>query len=607
MDYRDAGVDISAADAAKARIKALARATFNPSVLTRDRLLRRACSGPTSRATRSRCSSPRRTASARRSRSRSRRASTTPSATTSSPTASTTSWSRAPCPLFFLDYIALGQMDPARVEQIVAGFARACSEFGCPLIGGETAEMPGTYAAGRLRPRRASSWASSSSEKALPRGRARGRRAARPALAGPAHERLLARAQGALRDARPPASTRRCPSSARTVGAALLAPAPQLPGRARAAPRARQDPRPRPHHRRRLRRQHPARAARGPRARVLRRGSWDVPPLFRLIQKGGGVSDEEMSRTFNMGIGMVVVVAPERPARRRALARAARRDELRDRLGRRGRRASSSSELTVKRDRRPHQRPRLEPAGAHRRAAARASSGGEIAVVFSNVEARAGPRARAARRASRPPFRDHRGRAREELRRRGRRDPDGARRRARLPRRLHAAALAGASARLPGPHPERPPGAPARLPGLDAQRQALEHGVKVSGATVHLVDEGLDAGPIVAQEAVRVLSSDTEETLAARILEAEHRHLPARGARCCSRAAAASTGRRVARGGRVTRRARPSPTSPRARRRRHAGRRSRPSSRSAGRSRSRSASTRPPPTSTSATPCSCGR
>jgi phosphoribosylformylglycinamidine cyclo-ligase len=42
----------------------------------------------------------------------------------------------------------------------------------------------------------------------------------------------------------------------------------------------------------------------------LRRGSWDVPPLFRLIQRGGRVSDEEMERTFNMGVGMVVVVSP---------------------------------------------------------------------------------------------------------------------------------------------------------------------------------------------------------------------------------------------------------------------------------------------------------
>jgi len=64
------------------------------------------------------------------------------------------------------------------------------------------------------------------------------------------------------------------------------------------------------------------------------------------------------------------------------------------------------------------------------------------------------------------------------------------------------------------------------FPGLDAQRQAWEHGVKVSGATVHLVDEGLDSGPIVAQEAVAVRSIDTAESLAARILEAEHRLYP---------------------------------------------------------------------------------
>ncbi|MET0554621.1 MAG: phosphoribosylglycinamide formyltransferase [Vicinamibacteria bacterium] len=64
------------------------------------------------------------------------------------------------------------------------------------------------------------------------------------------------------------------------------------------------------------------------------------------------------------------------------------------------------------------------------------------------------------------------------------------------------------------------------FPGLDAQRQAWAHGVKVSGATVHLVDEGLDSGPIVAQEAVPVHDSDTPETLSARILETEHRLYP---------------------------------------------------------------------------------
>jgi len=61
------------------------------------------------------------------------------------------------------------------------------------------------------------------------------------------------------------------------------------------------------------------------------------------------------------------------------------------------------------------------------------------------------------------------------------------------------------------------------FPGLDAQHQALDHGAKVAGCTVHFVDEGLDSGPIVAQAAVRVLDEDTAESLSARILTEEHR------------------------------------------------------------------------------------
>lgn len=64
------------------------------------------------------------------------------------------------------------------------------------------------------------------------------------------------------------------------------------------------------------------------------------------------------------------------------------------------------------------------------------------------------------------------------------------------------------------------------FPGLDAQEQALAHGVKVSGCTVHLVDEGLDSGPIVVQRTVPVLDGDTPRTLAARILEQEHLAYP---------------------------------------------------------------------------------
>jgi len=70
---------------------------------------------------------------------------------------------------------------------------------------------------------------------------------------------------------------------------------------------------------------------------------------------------------------------------------------------------------------------------------------------------------------------------------------------------------------------------PSLLPsfrGLDAQRHALEHGVQVTGATVHLVTADLDDGPIVVQSAVPVLDGDTVETLAARILVEEHRIYP---------------------------------------------------------------------------------
>src|SRR6266567_7415719 len=61
------------------------------------------------------------------------------------------------------------------------------------------------------------------------------------------------------------------------------------------------------------------------------------------------------------------------------------------------------------------------------------------------------------------------------------------------------------------------------FPGSDAQKQALEYGVKVSGCTVHLVDEGVDTGPIICQATVPVLDGDTVESLSARSLKEEHR------------------------------------------------------------------------------------
>jgi phosphoribosylglycinamide formyltransferase-1 len=73
------------------------------------------------------------------------------------------------------------------------------------------------------------------------------------------------------------------------------------------------------------------------------------------------------------------------------------------------------------------------------------------------------------------------------------------------------------------------------FPGLDAQRQALDHGVKITGCTVHIVDEELDHGAIVMQRAVEVLDTDTVETLSRRILEQEHRIYPEAVARVLSK------------------------------------------------------------------------
>jgi phosphoribosylglycinamide formyltransferase-1 len=83
---------------------------------------------------------------------------------------------------------------------------------------------------------------------------------------------------------------------------------------------------------------------------------------------------------------------------------------------------------------------------------------------------------------------------------------------------LSAAFVAAWPSRILNIHPSLLPS----FPGVDAQAQALDYGVKVSGCTVHFVDENLDAGPIIVQRTVPVLDRDTPESLSARILEQEH-------------------------------------------------------------------------------------
>ncbi len=146
----------------------------------------------------------------------------------------------------------------------------------------------------------------------------------------------------------------------------------------------------------------------------------------------------------------------------------------------------------------------------------------EVAVVISNIEHAAGL-GRARERGVETLFINHKGRTREEH--------DAEMIRELNVRDVTMVCLAGYMRlissgfvrafenRILNIHPSLLPA----FPGLDAQRQALEHGVKVSGCTVHLVDEELDHGAIVMQRTVAVRDDDTVETLSARILEQEHK------------------------------------------------------------------------------------
>jgi phosphoribosylglycinamide formyltransferase 1 len=169
--------------------------------------------------------------------------------------------------------------------------------------------------------------------------------------------------------------------------------------------------------------------------------------------------------------------------------------------------------------------------------------GGEVVAVVSNVPEAGG--LERARRAGVPAFvQDHRGHSRDEH--------DAAVQGLLAGQGVELVCLAGymrlLSAGFVRAYPERilnvhPSLLPA-FPGLDAQRQAWEHGVRVSGATVHFVDEALDAGPILLQEAVDVRAGDTPAALAARILAAEHRIYP-RAARIVLEGRYRREGRRI--------------------------------------------------------------
>ncbi len=212
-------------------------------------------------------------------------------------------------PLFFLDYVAVGKVVPERIETIVRGIAEGCRQAGCALVGGETAELPDFYPPAEYD---LAGFAVGVAERSrlvdgstvAPGDRLLGLHSSGLHANGYSLARRVVFGAMGLKVGDP------LPGLGRTVADELLTPAriyvrpvlallKTLPVRAMAhitgggltgnLPRVLPE---------------------GCRA-VVDRGTWTMPAIFALIQEGGHVAQEEMFRTFNMGIGLVIVVAPE--------------------------------------------------------------------------------------------------------------------------------------------------------------------------------------------------------------------------------------------------------------------------------------------------------
>ncbi len=308
MTYAGAGVDIDAATEAKRRIRRLARETFTPGVLTdigsfgavyqlesagcRDPLLVSSCDGVGTKLKVafmagihntvgydlvSHCVSDIMVQGAR--------------------------------PVFFLDYIACGSLQPGTVEQVVTGLARGCKETGCALIGGETAEMPDFYAPGEYdlagfivgvvdRAKVIDGSTIQSGDKLLglaslglhTNGYSLARRlfferlGFSPGdfvaeLGGTVAEVLLTTHRSYYQLLEPLLGNGCLKGMAHITGGGITDNLPRILPAGTAA--------------------------------LVRKGSWPVLPVFSYLQRKGDIDEAEMYRTFNMGIGMILVVSPK--------------------------------------------------------------------------------------------------------------------------------------------------------------------------------------------------------------------------------------------------------------------------------------------------------
>uniref|UniRef100_A0A8D3DS62 ATP-grasp domain-containing protein n=1 Tax=Scophthalmus maximus TaxID=52904 RepID=A0A8D3DS62_SCOMX len=425
-------------------------------------------------------------------------------------------------PLFFLDYFSCGCLDVDVAASVIGGIAKACEMAGCALLGGETAEMPGVYAAGEYD---LAGFCVGAVERGalLPR---LGDIAEGDLLIGVASSGVHSNGFSLVRNVLERAhlsysSPFPFGNQAQTVGEVLLTPTKiysrlLLPILRSGAVKAyahitgggllENIPRVLPQEL----------------AVDLDASRWSLPPVFSWLHKEGGLSEEEMARTFNCGLGAVLVVlqaheeawivgslAHKQPGAEPVIVR-----NLRNSLLNAGPhteeedKSSTNLQALIEQAKRP-------------------SSAAEIVVVISNR-----PGVQGLKRASLAGIQtrvvDHKLYG-------SRAEFDGTIDRVLEEFGVELVCLAGFMRILTGTFVKKWNGKllnihPSLLPsfkGVNAQKQALQAGVRVTGCTVHFVAEEVDAGAIIVQEAVSVLSSDTEESLCDRIREAEHRAFPA--------------------------------------------------------------------------------
>ncbi|XP_034408006.1 trifunctional purine biosynthetic protein adenosine-3 [Cyclopterus lumpus] len=454
-------------------------------------------------------------------------------------------------PLFFLDYFSCGRLDVDVAAAVVGGISKACEMAGCALLGGETAEMPGVYAPGEYD---LAGFCVGAVERGalLPR---LGDIAEGDLLIGLASSGVHSNGFSLVRKVLERAnlgysSPAPFGQSGQTVGQVLLTPTKiysrlLLPILRSGAVKAyahitgggllENIPRVLPHGL----------------AVDLDASQWSIPPVFSWLHEEGGLSEEEMARTFNCGLGAVLVVAPMEAqsvlrqlqaheeawivgslAHKHQGAEPVVVRNLRPSLLNAG--PAPSGELAVDSNaslKKTRVAVLISGTGTNLQAlieqAKRPSSAAEIVVVISNR-----PGVQGLKRASLAGIQtrvvDHKlygSRAEFDGTIDGVLEEFG----------VELVCLAGFMRILTGTFVKKWNGKllnihPSLLPsfkGVNAQKQALQAGVRVTGCTVHFVAEEVDAGAIVVQEAVSVLGSDTEDSLSDRIREAEHRAFPA--------------------------------------------------------------------------------